>query len=90
MKPVMDTLDIVVADVAASVAFYRCLGLEFQVDPNYAEHAGCDLPNGLHLMLDEEKPRWPAPVGTAARVARRSSWRSGSTAPLMSTPRTPS
>ena len=55
MKPAMNTLDIVVADISASIAFYRRLGLDFQVDPSYAEHAGCDLPSGLHVMLDEEK-----------------------------------
>jgi hypothetical protein len=42
MKPVLNTLDIVVTDVAASIAFYRRLGLDFQVDPSYAERAGCD------------------------------------------------
>jgi len=55
MKPVMNTLDIVVADISASIAFYRLLGLDFQVDPAYAEHADCGLSSGLHLMLDEEK-----------------------------------
>jgi predicted lactoylglutathione lyase len=56
MKPVMNTVDIVVADIAKSIAFYRLLGLDFQVDPSYPEHAGCDLPGGgLHVMLDEEK-----------------------------------
>jgi catechol 2,3-dioxygenase-like lactoylglutathione lyase family enzyme len=55
MKPVLNTMDIVVADIDASIGFYRLLGLDFQVDPSYAEHAGCDLPNGMHLMLDEEK-----------------------------------
>ncbi|SCG45254.1 Predicted lactoylglutathione lyase [Micromonospora echinaurantiaca] len=70
MKPVLNTLDVVVADIAASIAFYRHLGLDFQVDPSYAEHAGCDLPNGLHLMLDEEKftstarPGWTRAAGS--------------------------
>jgi catechol 2,3-dioxygenase-like lactoylglutathione lyase family enzyme len=70
MAPVMNTLDIVVADIAKSIAFYRLLGLEFQVDPGYAEHAGCDLPNGLHVMLDEEKftamarPGWARTAGS--------------------------
>jgi catechol 2,3-dioxygenase-like lactoylglutathione lyase family enzyme len=70
MKPVFNTIDIVVADVAASITFYRLLGLEFTVDPSYAEHAGCDLPNGMHLMLDEEKfttmarPGWERGVGS--------------------------
>lgn len=65
----MNTIDIVVADVQASIAFYRLLGLEFEVDPKYPDHAGCDLPNGLHLMLDAEKfhasttPGWEPPSG---------------------------
>ncbi|OKI62331.1 VOC family protein [Micromonospora sp. CB01531] len=70
MKPVLDSLDIVVADISATIEFYRRLGLEFQVDPSYAEHAGCDLPNGLHLMLNEEKftamarPGWTRGAGS--------------------------
>lgn len=70
MKPDMNTLDIVVADIAASIAFYRRLGLDFQVDPHHAEHAGCELPGGLHLMLDEEKftamarPGWARNTGS--------------------------
>lgn len=55
MNPTLNTMDIVVADIDASIAFYRRLGLEFQVDPAYPQHAGCDLPNGMHVMLDEEK-----------------------------------
>jgi uncharacterized glyoxalase superfamily protein PhnB len=70
VKPVMNTLDIIVADVSASMDFYRLLGLEFQVDPAYPQHAGCDLPSGLHLMLDEEKftemarPGWTRAAGS--------------------------
>lgn len=70
MKPVLNTIDIVVADIDASIAFYRLLGLDFQVDPSYAEHAGCDLPGGMHLMLDEEKftamarPGWTRTAGS--------------------------
>ncbi|MCW3845204.1 VOC family protein [Micromonospora yasonensis] len=70
MKPIMNTLDIAVADIAASIAFYRRLGLVFQVDPNYAEHAACDLPGGLHVMLNEEKftamarPGWTRTAGS--------------------------
>lgn len=66
----MNTLDIIVTDIAKSIEFYRHLGLEFKVDPSYAEHAGCDLPNGMHLMLDEEKfaamarPGWERSAGS--------------------------
>lgn len=70
MKPVFNTIDIVVADISKSIAFYKLLGLEFTVDPAYEQHAGCDLPNGMHLMLDEEKftamarPGWERAAGS--------------------------
>lgn len=69
MNPMLNTIDIVVSDMAASVEFYARLGLDFKLDPHSPEHAGCDLPNGLHLMLDTEAfrtpflPGWKAPVG---------------------------
>lgn len=59
---VMNTVDIIVADIQASIEFYRRLGLEFAIDPSYAEHAGCDLPNGLHLMFDAQRERAYASV----------------------------
>lgn len=70
MKPVMNSIDIIVSDITASIAFYRHLGLDFQIDPGYDEHAGCDLPGGIHLMLDEEKftttarPGWERAEGS--------------------------
>jgi catechol 2,3-dioxygenase-like lactoylglutathione lyase family enzyme len=69
MSMLLNTLDIVVSDLDASIAFYRRLGLEFQVDPAMPDHAGCDLPNGMHLKLDSEKltemarPGWTRPAG---------------------------
>ncbi|MFI0454347.1 VOC family protein [Actinomadura sp. 6N118] len=70
MNPTLNTIDIVVADIQASIAFYGRLGVEFTVDPAYPDHAGCDLPNGIHLMLDTEKFRgsaqtkgWSRPSG---------------------------
>jgi predicted lactoylglutathione lyase len=51
----MNRLEIVVSDMDASTAFYERLGLTFTVDPRMADHASCDLPNGMHLMLDTEK-----------------------------------
>ncbi|MQA98516.1 MAG: glyoxalase [Streptosporangiales bacterium] len=58
--PVMDTIDIIVSDIQAAITFYARLGLDFTVDPTYPDHAGCDLPSGLHLMLDTEKFRGAA------------------------------
>jgi catechol 2,3-dioxygenase-like lactoylglutathione lyase family enzyme len=70
MNPALNSIDLVVADIAASIAFYDRLGLAFKVDESYPDHAGCDLPNGLHVMLDTEKFRatahtagWNRPTG---------------------------
>lgn len=69
MNPTLNTIDIVVSDMDATIAFYAHLGLEFKLDPNTPEHAGCDLPGGLHIMLDTETfrtpflPGWSAPTG---------------------------
>ncbi|MEU8359822.1 VOC family protein [Nonomuraea sp. NPDC048882] len=68
MHPTLNTIDIVVSDLDASIAFYACLGVEFKLDEHSPEHAGCDLPNGLHAMLDTEGfrtpflPGWSAPT----------------------------
>jgi catechol 2,3-dioxygenase-like lactoylglutathione lyase family enzyme len=54
----VNAIDIVVSDLGAAIEFYRRLGLEFERDQYMPDdHAGCDLPNGLHLMLDTEDLR---------------------------------
>ncbi len=69
MNPTMNVIDIVVSDLEAAITFYGRLGLDFKVDANMPGHAGCDLPNGLHLMLDSEELRagtitgWTRPTG---------------------------
>ena len=58
MNPTMNVIDLAVSDLNAAIGFYRRLGLEFTPDPHMpADHAGCDLPNGLHLMLDTDDLR---------------------------------
>jgi catechol 2,3-dioxygenase-like lactoylglutathione lyase family enzyme len=57
MAPTMNAIDLAVSDLNASITFYRRLGLEFEIDGHTTEHAQCDLPNGLHLMLDTENLR---------------------------------
>ncbi len=52
MTPALKTLDITVTDLDAAMAFYQRLGLTFVVDAHMPGHAGCDLPDGLHIMLD--------------------------------------
>ncbi|HZX01813.1 VOC family protein [Kribbella sp.] len=66
-------IDIVVSDLGAAIEFYRRLGLEFERDQYMPDdHAGCDLPNGLHLMLDTDEARskitanWTPPTSSRA------------------------
>lgn len=63
MTPTMNTIDIVVSDLAAAMEFYQRLGLTFTVDPRTPGHAGCDLPSGVHLMLDTEELRGKTTAG---------------------------
>ncbi|MFD7709586.1 VOC family protein [Streptomyces sp. NPDC059786] len=69
MTPRFDVIGVVVSDLAASLAFYRRLGLGF---PNGAEdqpHVEAALPGGIRLALDTEEtvrsfhPRWRPPHG---------------------------
>jgi predicted lactoylglutathione lyase len=57
MNPILNSIDIVVADLNAAMAFYARLGVEFTPDQRTPGHADCLLPNGLHLMLDAEELR---------------------------------
>ncbi|MEV0967787.1 VOC family protein [Microtetraspora glauca] len=69
VTPTMNTIDIVVSDMEAAIAFYAHLGLDFKIDPHSPEHAACDLPGGFHVMLDTEAfrtpflPGWTRPTG---------------------------
>jgi uncharacterized glyoxalase superfamily protein PhnB len=69
VTPRLDAIGIVVADLQASMAFYRMLGLEF--DEADAEHGHVEAagPGGLRVMLDSEEsvksfdPDWTPPEG---------------------------
>jgi catechol 2,3-dioxygenase-like lactoylglutathione lyase family enzyme len=55
--PVLNQLDLVVADIDASLAFYRRLGMEIPESAVWrtasgAHHVDLLLPNGLHFHLD--------------------------------------
>ncbi|MEV7021265.1 VOC family protein [Kitasatospora sp. NPDC093558] len=60
---------IAVSDMAASVAFYRRLGLAFPDGAEHAPHVEAELPGGLLLVLDAEStirsfhPDWRPPTG---------------------------
>ena len=74
MGGVFDALGIVVSDMAAAVAFYRRLGLEFPAGAEGEGHAEAALPGGTRLMLDTEEtmasfdPGYEAPTA-AGRIS---------------------
>ncbi|WP_221350993.1 VOC family protein [Streptomyces beigongshangae] len=67
--PRFDLIGLVVSDMAASLAFYRRLGLVFPEGAGSAPHVEAELPGGLRLALDTEDtvrsfhPGWRPPVG---------------------------
>jgi catechol 2,3-dioxygenase-like lactoylglutathione lyase family enzyme len=52
MPPTFNAIGIVTADMPASLAFYRKLGLAIPADADGAPHAEAELPGGVHLMWD--------------------------------------
>jgi catechol 2,3-dioxygenase-like lactoylglutathione lyase family enzyme len=74
MTPRPDLIGLVVADMPASLAFYRTLGLELPADADERPHVEHPLPGGLRLAWDTVEtirsfdPEWSAPSG-AHRVA---------------------
>lgn len=75
MEPTLDAIGIVVADVAASAAFYRLLGVPFGTPAEGEDHFEATLPSGVRLMLDSEelvrklKPDWSPPAGQRIGLA---------------------
>jgi uncharacterized glyoxalase superfamily protein PhnB len=69
MPPHFDALGIAVGDLAAAIAFYELLGLEFPHPDRSEGHVEAMLARGLRLMLDTEAvmesfdPSWQAPTG---------------------------
>lgn len=69
MTPQLDAISIIVSDMAASLAFYRRLGLEFPDGAESEGHAEAPLGGGLRLLLDTEQtiasftPGWQPPTG---------------------------
>ena len=68
-KPTLNAFGIVCADLTASLAFYRELGLAFPDDAEQAPHVEVVLAGGVRLMLDTVEtvrsfdPDWQPPVG---------------------------
>jgi catechol 2,3-dioxygenase-like lactoylglutathione lyase family enzyme len=63
-RPVLDQVNLVVSDMAASVAFYRSLGIAIpDRDPLWDDHhRSAEVPGGIDLDLDSEAfaPKWNA------------------------------
>lgn len=69
MTPRLDAISIVTADLAASLAFYRRLGLDIPAGAESAPHVEVTLPGGQRLLWDTEDvvrsydPEWSGPKG---------------------------
>ncbi|WP_330460527.1 VOC family protein [Streptomyces sp. NBC_00820] len=74
MTPRFAVIGVVASDLAASLAFYRRLGLVFPDGAEAQPHVEAELPGGLVLALDTEEtmrsfhPGWRPPAG-GGRVA---------------------
>lgn len=75
MKLTPAVIELVVSDMAATLAFYRRLGLEVPPEADTAPHVDVELGGGMHLAFDTEdtirsfNPGWSPPTGTGHRVA---------------------
>ncbi|MFJ8210789.1 VOC family protein [Streptomyces sp. NPDC096033] len=73
MTPRLDMIGLVVSDMAASLAFYRRLGLDVPADADGQPHVEAVLPGGLRIAWDTEDvvrsfdPSWTPPSGGPRR-----------------------
>ncbi|MFF2848297.1 VOC family protein [Streptomyces sp. NPDC058001] len=73
MTPRFDLVGLVVSDMAASLAFYRRLGIEFPEGADQEGHVEATLPGGPRFALDTEEtirsfhPGWRP--GTGGRLS---------------------
>lgn len=74
MAPTLSVIGLVVTDMAASLAFYRRLGLDVPAAADSEPHVETSLPGGLRLVWDTAEtirsfdPEW-SPAHGGARVA---------------------
>ncbi len=70
-----DMIGIVVRDMAASLRFYRLLGLDIPEDVESEPHVDVTTPNGYRIAWDTEEimrsiyPEWVTPVGQRVTLA---------------------
>jgi len=76
MTPRFDAIGMVVKDMAATLAFYRLLGLDIPKEAETEGHVEASLPGGIRLLFDTEEvvrsfisdwtpPARPGPIGFA-------------------------
>ena len=69
MTPRLEVIEIVVADMAASLAFYRLLGLDIPDTDDQSPHVEVSLPGGMRMAFDTQEtirsfdPAWTPPAG---------------------------
>lgn len=69
MTPRLDAIGIVTSDLAASLDFYRRLGIPLPADAASQPHVEAVLPNGTRVLWDTEEvmasfdPQWQKPTG---------------------------
>ncbi|MEU9375899.1 VOC family protein [Streptomyces sp. NPDC048255] len=74
MTPRLDVIGLVVSDMAASLAFYRRLGLDVPAGSDDQPHVEATLPGGLRVAWDTEEtirsfdPSFTPPTGGAGRL----------------------
>ena len=72
--PELNAIGIAVSDMAASIRFYRLLGLNVPETPDEG-HVDAFLPNGVRFMLDSEEiirsflPDWSRQTGNQVSLA---------------------
>jgi catechol 2,3-dioxygenase-like lactoylglutathione lyase family enzyme len=72
--PQLNAIGIVASDMAASIRFYRLLGLDVPDKPGEG-HVDTFLPNGVRFMLDSEevirsfRPDWSRETGNQISIA---------------------
>jgi catechol 2,3-dioxygenase-like lactoylglutathione lyase family enzyme len=70
MTPRLDAIGLVVADLPASLAFYRRLGLDIPAGADSEPHVECTLPGGTRVLFDPVStvrsfdPDWTPPTGS--------------------------
>jgi catechol 2,3-dioxygenase-like lactoylglutathione lyase family enzyme len=68
-------IELVVSDMAATLAFYRRLGVAIPDDADGQPHVDAELEAGMRIAFDTEDtirsfdPRWTSPSGGGHRVA---------------------